>query len=451
MAHHKTSAARTDVNRCTRGSAPVYRGHWSSVGGGAPIEWREWCGDDEARTRAGAAMRAPLKGLPQVDGALSDRSVFVTGLGAVAGRTIVELTRAGVAVDCCDPDVYACDSFLTQPTTERAARAGKRKAWVQAARAHAANPAARVRATAGVVQDVPLRLLYDADVWIASVDNAEAIVWLGQRAAEFKKRLVQGSVHPETGSAILRAWDLRQRDAACPACGMGPRQWAVMHYRRGCDATTSVPAGATPTRTLPPICGTAGQLLAFEALKWLSGNDDLALASEELTYSLLSHRAMRTRLARNPSCPLPHDQLIVTDAPRSWAELSPAMLLAHYGAARADSPPTMRAEIPWISFALCQNCDRQQAVCRFGHAGTRVGRCDCGGELVVEPAGLRSMIPPAELTACRDRSLEDLGLPPDRSIGLMLGDRWHYVLPPRTIFDFPLAHDPIARGPEARP
>jgi hypothetical protein len=319
------------------------------------------------------------------------------------------------------------------------------------AQVHAANPAAPVRSTAASVQDVPLRLLHDADLWLAGVDNAETMVWLGQRAAELGKVLLQGAVHPESGAAIVRAWDLRDPGAACPACGMGTRQWAAMHDPGGCDPHSAVRAGTTPTRTLPPICGMAGQLVAFEVLKRLSGNDELALASEELTYSLWSHRALRTQLARNPSCRLPHESWIVTEAPRSWDDLSPAMLLAHYGARRDDTQPTMRGEITWISFALCQNCDRQHPVCRFGHPGARVGRCDCGGALVVPPAGVRSIIPPADLAKCRHQSLAELRLPPDRGIGLVVSERCHYFLPPRTIFDLPTRQPATTDGQEARP
>jgi hypothetical protein len=284
-----------------------------------------------------------------------------------------------------------------------------------------------------------LRLLHDADIWLVAGDNAAMVVWLGERAAALRKVLVQGAVHPETGSAILRAWDLRRTRSACPACALGPSQWAALDQQDGCDPHATAGAGSVPTRTLSPICRTAGQLMAFEALKRLGGNEQLALSGEELTYSLWTHRVMRTELTRNPACQASHEAWNVADAPAAWDQVSPAMLIEQVGAAPNGDTPVARAEVPWMSFALCQSCQRQHPVRRFGHVAQTAGRCQCDGTLIVPPAGIRSMVPATELAACRDRPLAALGLPPDRGIGLYAAGRWHYFMPPSSLFDFPHA------------
>ena len=381
--------------------------------------------------------RTQLKGLPAKNRPLRARCVLLPGLGAVGGSACVELARAGVGqLEGVDPGHYRAESFLTQPTTENVARRGEPKASALAASAHAVNPAARVRCTAALVQDIPLRLLYDADIWLVAGDNAEMVVWLGERAVALGKVLMQGAVHPDTCTSILRAWDLRRTDAACPACALGPQEWATLDERDGCDPNVTARIGSIPTRTLSPICRTTGQLMAFEALKRLSGNENLALSSEELTYSLWTHRAIRTELSHNPACRTSHEAWNVANAPAAWDQISPEVLMQKVGAPLKDAMPVVRAEIPWMSFGFCQACQWQSRIRRFGSVAQAVGRCDCGGALVVPPAGVRSMVPAADLDAIQHCSLASLGLPPDRGIGLFVGERWHYFLPPPSIFDF---------------
>lgn len=418
--------------------ATLIRGRWSGANS-RPSDWYAWQGETQVRARAEASYRrTQLKGLPSGDKRLGNHCVLVAGLGSVGAPAFVGLGRGGVGrLEGVDPDHYGAESFMTQSVSERSADRGELKARVQGAAAHAANPAAFVRCTAAAAQEIPLRLLHDADVWLAAGDNTAMLVWLGGQAAALGRVLVQGAVHPESGSAIIRAWDLRRPDSPCPACALGSREWAALDERHGCDPQAVARTGSMPTRTLSPLCRTAAQLMAFECLKRLCGHQHLALCGEQLTYSLWTHRAIRTELPNNPACRASHRAWNVCDAPSAWDQISPAMLMDQLGISPDRDRPVMRAELPWIPFALCGSCQRSHSVRRFGRVAQSHGRCVCGGTYVVPPAGLRSMIPATELSRIRDCSLASLRLPSDRGVGFFFGETWHYFLPPRSIFDLP--------------
>ena len=235
---------------------------------------------------------------------LATRTVVMFGLGAVGGIAFELLARLGVGdLIGVDPDRYREQSRATQPMS--ASDAGKPKALVQGERAHAANPQVRVRTTIGLAQELPLRLLRGADLFVAAGDNLDLLVWAGVQAAALGKPLVQGAVHGETWTAIVRGFDLYEPDAACPACILGQRDWTRLHSRAGCDPGAAPMPGLEPTRTLPTICGTAGYLVAGEVLKWLVGPDEQTLRGQELTFCVRTHRVWRTELPRRRNLPLP--------------------------------------------------------------------------------------------------------------------------------------------------
>ena len=388
-----------------------------------PLTWHYWPAQCSARAES---ARARLKGFDGPPDALDGRSLAVFGLGAVGGEAFQQAARLGVGSLCgADPDSYDDDSWLTQPADH--GHAGCDKAWVQGGLASAINPRVNVETLRGFAQDMPLAVLRRADVFLAAGDNLEVLVWAGGLAAALGKPLVQGAVHGETWSAIVRAFDLTDPEAACPACTLSDSEWRNLRARQGCDIRTDRLQGREPTRTLPNICCAAAQLAVGESLKWLLGRQQAALRGEELTHCLLTYKTWRTTLPRNPDCRYPHRRWNLVDLPQTVQDATLGTL-AELGTRQDGLVETLlqvRGEKPWISFALC-GCGEQVPVRRFAKLGSKVGRCRCGQMLAAGPAGMRSTIPTADLHACWEQKLAELNVRDGEAVGMSVNDDWTY-------------------------
>jgi hypothetical protein len=226
--------------------------------------------------------------------------------------------------------------------------------------------------------------------------------------------------------AVVRGYDLREAGGACPACGLSRREWSMLKSRFGCDPTLARSQGLEPTRTLCGICGTTAELLACEALKWLSGHEEHALDGEELAYSLLPHRAMRSRLDGNPQCRCPHQRWGVRQVHGTPEELTLKSLLEGTPAGQGTRSGLDRVQIhgerAWMSFALCGGCLRKVPVRRFAAAGEALGDCRCAEPLVASPIGARHVLPPADLQAVWEMPLSALSVRPGEAIGVSVLD-----------------------------
>ena len=89
----------------------------------------------------------------------------------------------------------------------------------------------------------------------------------------------------------------------------------------------------------------------------------------------------------------------------------------------------VKGELPWFSFTFCSACGNQSPpLCRFARPGATLGECSCGQPLVAAPLGMRSVIPAADLLACLDKPLSELGIGPGAAVGMSLDDDWTYFL-----------------------
>jgi hypothetical protein len=355
---------------------------------------------------------------------LAGRVVAVFGLGAVGGRCWLTLARLGVGTLIgADPDSYGPDSWRTQPACSGMTSP---KASTLAEEAHRINPAIKMLAARGFAQNMPLNLLRRADVFVVAGDNLEIVVWAGTMAAALGKPLIQGAVHGETQTALVRAYDLTAAGNVCPACALGPREWAGQASRFGCDPQTARAQGLEPTRTLPTVCSTAADLTAVEVLKWLEGKLHQALRGEELALCLQTYRQFRTTLPRKKQCRCPHRRWQLVDLDRA-EEKTLADLAGQLGIAKGFQ---VRAEQPWVRFAVCPACDRQNPVLRFAAFGSEVGCCSCGQGLQPAPIGSCSVIPGADLSQCLDVPFPELGLQSGTAVGLGHEDDWTYFFMP---------------------
>jgi molybdopterin/thiamine biosynthesis adenylyltransferase len=380
------------------------------------LQWRTWKPD------ACAAVALPF--LKAQTAHLNERLVAVFGLGAVGGRCLLMLARLGVGTLLgVDPDSYGPASWRTQPAVFGEANC---KAWALGEEAHTINPAIRVLAGRGFAQDVSLNLLRRADVLVVAGDNLEVVIWAGNVAAALGKPLIQGAVHGETYTALVRAYDLTNPQNVCPACALGRREWAAQASRFGCDPQTAHAQGQEPTRTLPTICSSAADLTASEVLKWLEGKEQHALRGEELALCLQTYRQFRTTLPRNKQCRCPHRRRQLIDLDNA-ERTTPADLAVQLGFAGVFQ---VRAELPWIRFAICSACDRLHPVLRFAAFGSTVGLCPCGHEMQAAPLGSCSVIPGPDLKECLNVPLPELGLGEGAAVGLSQADDWTYFFLP---------------------
>jgi hypothetical protein len=240
------------------------------------------------------------------------------------------------------------------------------------------------------------------------------------------KPLIQAAVHGETGSAIVRSYNLRDPGNACPMCGMSEWELSDRASRFGCDIGTSRPTNTEATRTNPAICQAAGVFAANEAIKWLAGRHDLAIRGEELVCSMFAYQTWRTELPRNPVCRLPHAQWQLEDFPAEASQTTLGCLAGELGMDRFQKSTQVRSEIPWISFTYCGSCGREASVHRFARVGSAVGRCRCDATLTPVPQGLRSVIPSGDLMSCWDKPIASLGIESGEPIGILRGDKWVY-------------------------
>ena len=376
-----------------------------------------------------------LKGLPGDPGLLGGLTVLCIGLGAIGGALFQTLARLGLGrIFGIDPDRYGRDSWLTQPIRRLADR-GRSKALVQGRLAHAINPASEVWTARAAAQDVPLWLYRMANVIILAGDNLALSLWVGNLCQALGKDLIELAVFGEGLAAFVRHFALSDPKSPCPSCEVSEAEYRTfVKSRHGCDPGTIQAAGQGPTRTQPMTCALAAQLGVAEALKaMLAVEPRQRLASEELFYSMVPHRAVRTSLGkRNPACRSPHRRWRTVGDDRGPADVTLGELIDSFDAlpAAADEAGGLlqvRGEVPWVSFSVCGECGVRQAVRRFGRPGDDLGRlCRCGAALAADPLGTRSVLPAADVESCRDRPLRELGLSAGAAIGISRGDDWTY-------------------------
>ena len=362
-----------------------------------------------------------LRGLGTAGDAMSRVHLLLAGAGAVGARAADTLARLGCGLTVVDPDQFGPDSFRTQACD--ADDWGRDKVGVIARRLRRAHSAAPLAAVRAFVQEVPWQFLAQSDALLSCGDNLQMVVWLGRMAAALGKPLLQAAVDGESFSAILRRWDLRGPEVACPACAMGAADWNGLSIRRGCDLKTLHTGAGVPTQTPPFVCATAGQMLAAEVTKYLAGVD-LPSPSSEVIYCLHSHRTIATELVRKPDCRCPHEHWRVEYVAERPEQISLATLLQR-------SPFHLRTgwrglevwgESSWCHVTECAGCERRVPVRRFARPADTVGRCECGTELTATPLSLRRAIPAQDLQQRAGDALSEVGLLSGRGVVFRDGD-----------------------------
>ncbi|MGE0607279.1 MAG: ThiF family adenylyltransferase [Pirellulales bacterium] len=393
----------------------------------AAQRWRHRADGPQAQASRDALAALELKGLPDGGASLRRCTILLFGLGAVGGLMLQQLVRLGVQhIIACDPDTYDSDSFATQPCNM--ADSGRAKALVQFQHARRINPAVELDFYQCDLQELPLALVRSADLLVGSPDNANAMVHAGRQAASLGKCLIQAAVDPESWSLLVRGYDLRDPQAACPACALGEAEWRRLTSRVGCDPQTARREQGESTRSPAMVTAAAASLGVAEAVKRLTGQHSLALNGEEYLLSLKTNRGWRTRLDRNSRCRCPHQRWNTIEETRHPREVTLCDLARHAGLAEPDDLLQVRGEQPWFSWAGCTECNRRAAVRSFARMGETLRTCECGSDvLAAGSTGWRSVLPAADLRDCWRLPLSELGFAPGQALGFAREEEWTYV------------------------
>lgn len=346
------------------------------------------------------------------DGGRAKSVVCLAGTGAVGGLAAESFGRLGHPVIGVDPDKFEADSWRTQWCD--AADAGRSKADCLGERLSRINPGPTHLTARGWIQDVPWQVLSGADVLVSTGDNLQMLLYLGRMAAALRKPLVQGAVHRETWSAIVRVWDNRGGEAACPACQVSAAEWSRLQVRQGCAERALYAAGETATRTWPFVCSIAGNMVVAATTSLLEA--PLTEPAQEVLYCTQTHQLYRTPLSRHPECRCPHRPWEVVALDRGVDAITLEMALTLAGQGGAGTGVEVSSELPWCSWTYCDECHRHRVVQRFAEAGDAVGTCICGALLKALPMGLRRVIPRGDLEQRAGEVLREVGLPSGRAI-----------------------------------
>lgn len=224
---------------------------------------------------------------------LVDARVLVIGVGALGCPAAYHLAASGIGtLVLLDPDRVEL-SNLQRQVLHRVSTIGKLKVDSAAAWMQAHFPAVRVEAHAvALTADTLPAWFRDADFIIDATDGAAAKFLINDGAIREQR--------PFSHAGVL---------------GFLGQTMTVLPGRTACFRCV-FPAPPEPGESIScldagvvgGVAGVIGALQAAEAIKYLSGGDEL-LADRLLTYDALTGRWRHIRLARNPRCPVCADLL----------------------------------------------------------------------------------------------------------------------------------------------
>lgn len=344
------------------------------------------------------------------------KSVVVVGAGGNIGSHLVpHLGRMhGVGrVTLIDRDAYEPSNLRTQAITP--GDVGRRKAAVQARRLLRINPALRVAAIKGAVENVPLGLLR-ADVIVACLDSRRARQYVNQAAWRLGVMWIDAGVEADDLLARVNVY-APGVDNPCLECAWDERDYAALEQTYPCSG----PVEQTyPTNAPSSLGALAASLQAIECEKILTGQMGLAAVGRQVLIGAAHHKHFVTAYRRNPECRLYGHETWKIERLRLRPEeltLDGALKLA--GRVGADGgPKSLRVEgTAFVRELTCPGCGRSRRLLRLrSRLGAAERKCaGCGRTMEAAGRGLLERLDAASLPA---------GLPARslRSLGLVRGD-----------------------------
>jgi molybdopterin/thiamine biosynthesis adenylyltransferase len=356
--------------------------------------------------------------------ALADTTVLLAGIGSVGGRIAEHCGRCHIGeVALVDGKRFGA-GFDTQ-VIRSAADVGRFKAsrvgrWIRDV-----SPQTTVHALDTPLEALPLWMLDDYDVVIASTDNLGAEVEIGRRCLALGIPLIYASVHGPTLTVQMRTFTNRGPDCPCPACGFSAGEWRQLdsQIRFSCapeagDAVARV--DGQPTSSVSPLCAMAADMAMFELLRMRLGLG-APLEDRLVEYNGYSHTTTVSRLAWNPSCPVDHAHTVLGHAGtgQPLADSTLRACAASAGVVNEDDLGRTSFAVDDLVFAAvatCWDCGASRPLNRFMRRGAPLRRrCrDCDHRLIPHPfySFARCCFAGAEGAALLDAPLRSLGAVP---------------------------------------
>ena len=327
--------------------------------------------------------------------ALADTTVLLAGVGSVGGRIAEHCGRCHIGeVALVDGKRFGAgfDTQVIRSGTDvgtfKASRVGR---WIRDV-----SPQTTVHALDTPLEALPLWMLADYDVVIASTDNLAAEVEIGRRCLALRIPLIYASVHGPTLTVQIRIFTNRGPDCPCPACAFSPGEWRQLNseVRFSCapeagDAVARV--DGQPTSSVSPLCSMAADMAMLELLRMRLGLG-APLEDRLVEYNGYSHTTTVSRLAENPRCPVDHAHTVLDRAGigRPLADCTLRDCAAAAGVVDEDDlGRTSFAvdDLVFASVATCPACGADGPLNRFVRRDVRLRRrCRaCGRRLVPHP------------------------------------------------------------------
>ncbi len=379
-------------------------------------------GNHDSTIRAPRESRLPdFIGAP--DGAgkkLGGLRVVIAGCGSVGQAVAIHCARLQVReISLVDSKPLKSSSMLTHGWAFPE-DLGQPKATVIGRLVKQISPGTRVRVYDGRVGELGLRAFASADLAVLCTDNLLAEVEVGRCCRLLGVPVFQGSLHGASMTVQVRAWS-NTADGPCPACSYTSAEFEALNSEtefscEGGFGGRGAPRISGPvTASTSFLCALSADMTMVQLVRhWLGLG--LPVLDSILEWNGFTHRSTVNPLQRKAGCGGEHTVCRRVPSNHAIGESSIRQLLIAGGAATKKNHAGMSLQLDDLLFcerASC-GCPPSQQSGRFYSCGAGGGRAGevcstCGQKPVPSPFHCYEMVPLAELKACMDQPLSELG------------------------------------------
>ena len=334
---------------------------------------------------------------------LSEAKLLLVGVGAIGNEVLKNLALLGIGhVVVVDLDTVE-NSNLSRSVLFREEDCGRSKAEAGAERAREIYPDIRVQPiVANAVFDLGLGLYRWADVILGGLDNREARVAINRAAARTGKVWIDGAIERLDG--VARVFD--PACGPCYECTMNSVDWKMLEARRSCALLSRKEMEQGKVPTTPTTASIIAAVQCQEAVKYLHGLD--VLDGRGYVFEGIYHQSHVVAYPRKEDCPSHEPDQPVEVLSSTTTETTVREFLARV---RADLGPDAVVETnsDLLASLHCPTCDVKEEIwTSLGRITEAAARCPaCGADRA--PQLVHTL---DDRTACLDRTLAEIGVPP---------------------------------------
>ena len=232
---------------------------------------------------------------------LSSSTVCVWGIGALGTFVAAELAMTGVGrIIIVDFDTIEM-SNLNRQLLFREQDVGKNKAAIAAERIREINPDAQVDYFSMSIEEVPMKIYKEVDVFIGALDSFDARRWANSLAVQLLKPLVTGGMYGFMGQVQV----IKPFETPCFECQpLVPSSKLSQVCSPPGEARTEkrlIAKNEEPVPGVATMSGIVGSIMTQETIKLLL---NIGTSIKYLFIDGLANSFTELELARNPNCPL---------------------------------------------------------------------------------------------------------------------------------------------------